>query len=153
MQTQIVFANPAFAKYLNFPDVDPDPDTLEVIQGLEEQIYENFQDRSEDSKNYAHYDARWIDLTGEGVPALFVLPVHLCGASNCTIIGFEERDGEWVKIYELFGGEGLDVKTSKTNGYFDIQQYRGLGAARGFEIESHWNGEKYVTDEAREIKY
>ena len=97
--------------------------------------------------------ASWVKLSAKEEPSLFVmLGGKYCGSGGCPIFGFGETERGWSKIYFQFGGEGVELLSTSTNGRRDIRQYEGMGAAESLEIISRWNKAAYVPAVTRQIR-
>jgi hypothetical protein len=91
----------------------------------------------------AHTQAMWVNVVDGEDPYLFVMPIDKCGASDCTIVGFQKLSSGWVKVYEVFGGEGLKILDTKTQNHHDIEQYESRGAGSFIIKTSKWNSNRY----------
>ena len=109
---------------------DTDESALEVMDTLPQQFPEGTP-------------ASFVELIDGGPDYLFVMPVDKCGAADCTIIGFEKISDGWVKIYEVFGGDGLKILETKTQDHRDIQQYESQEDSDFIIKTSKWNIDKY----------
>jgi hypothetical protein len=85
----------------------------------------------------------WVNIVDGEDPYLFVMPIKKCGASDCTILGFQKLSSGWVKIYEVFGGDGLKILDTKTQNHHDIEQYESRGAGSFIIKTSKWNSNSY----------
>ena len=86
----------------------------------------------------------WIKLAANEKPYLFILPADKCGASDCTIVGYKNTSKGWVKVYEVFGGDGLEILDRKTKKHNDIEQYESRGSGEYIVKTSKWNNGKYA---------
>ena len=91
----------------------------------------------------AHTQTMWVNIVDGEDPYLFVMPIDKCGASDCTIFGFQKLSGDWVKVYEVFGGDGLKILDTKTRNHHDIEQYESQGAGNFIIKTSKWNFDRY----------
>lgn len=77
-----------------------------------------------------------VDLNGDGVDELIVMPVEICGnvirgaSGNGPIYIYQKRGDVWVNIGETVGNQ-LRVKTEKTNNYYNIETNYHMSAVSG----------------------
>lgn len=77
-----------------------------------------------------------VDLNGDGVEELIVMPVEICGivirgaSGNGPIYIYQKRGDMWVNIGEMVGNQ-LRVKTEKTNDYYSIETNYHMSAVSG----------------------
>jgi hypothetical protein len=91
----------------------------------------------------ADTETMWVNLVDGEDPYLFVVPIDKCGASDCTIFGFQKLSSGWVKVYEVFGGDGLKILDTKTRNHHDIEQYESRGAGDFIIKTSKWKSDRY----------
>lgn len=87
--------------------------------------------------------ALWVKLAQNESPTLFLMPTELCGASDCKIIGFQNTSRGWKKIYEVFGGDSLEILNTKTQNHSDVVQHESQGGGDFIIKTSHWNLDHY----------
>jgi len=86
----------------------------------------------------------WVKISRDESPYLFaMLQGSYCGSGGCAIYGFRNVNGKWRKAYFCFGGEGLEVLDTSSNGHRDLRQDEQDGAAMETEITSVWDGQEY----------
>ena len=96
------------------------------------------------------FDSRLEDLNEDNIEEVIVFPVfcyddgsYVRGASyNGPIFIFQKEDHKWEKIFNG-GGNVLNIRNVKTNGYFNIETYWHMGATEGTFTCYQWSGEKY----------
>ena len=91
----------------------------------------------------AHTQTMWVNIVDGEDPYLFVMPIDKCGASDCTILGFQKLSNGWVKVYQVFGGDGIKVLDTKTQNHHDVEQYESRGAGSFIIKTSKWNSNRY----------
>lgn len=80
--------------------------------------------------------SRSIDLNGDGMEEMLVMPIEVCdnvirGASgNGPIYIFQKKDDTWVNIGEVLGNL-LRVRYEKTNNYYNIETNYHMSACSG----------------------
>ena len=84
----------------------------------------------------------WVKISGSERKYLFVLLPWECGV-NCTIYGFRRTSKGWAKVYDVEGGDDIEVLKSQTSGHHDLQGTEVDSASSGFELTSHWDGNRY----------
>lgn len=102
------------------------------------------QDKLDESMSLvAASTAAWVQVSDKEPPFLFVIVQPYCGASDCMIFGYRNSAGKWNKVYQLFGGDGLEVLDSGSKGYRDLRQYESQGEGKTLVLTSHWIDERY----------
>ena len=87
--------------------------------------------------------AAWVRVDDGEPPYLFVIIISECGASDCYIIGLRPSKSGWVKVYEIFGGDGITLLDTKTNGHRDIEQDMSGVDGHYIALTSHWAVDSY----------
>jgi hypothetical protein len=96
-------------------------------------------------------ETAWVKLSEAKPPYLFIM-LHgsgYCGSGGCAIYGFRKTKGGWRRIYFHFGGEGIELLNTTTDGHRDIRQDEPAGEGRMVEVTSRWNGSSYRADAER----
>lgn len=84
----------------------------------------------------------WVSIAADEPKYLFAMLPWACGV-NCPIYGFRKTPLGWRKVYEVGGGDGIEVLNSKVRGHRDLRQYEEDSAANGTILTSHWDGTQY----------
>jgi hypothetical protein len=87
--------------------------------------------------------AAWVRVDDDEPSYLFVIINSECGASDCDIIGLRPTKSGWVKVYDVFGGDGITLLDTKTNGHRDIEQDMSGGEGHYIALTSHWAKNSY----------
>ena len=91
-----------------------------------------------------HALTAWARIENSAPRYLFVLPGGgYCGATNCLILGFRKTASGWIRVYSQFGGDGIEVLDTSTNGHRDLRQWEGSAGEGMVVITSHWSGSAY----------
>lgn len=133
----LLLASSAYAQDVSFADA-PDEDAQDAIRQLHFYAF--------------NIKAEWVTLVDGEPPYLFLMPIDQCGASDCTISGYEHSDKGWHKIYQVFGGDSIKVLTTKTEDHSDIEQYESHGTNSYIIKTSHWHGQEYDKPEENTVR-
>jgi hypothetical protein len=94
-------------------------------------------------EDYA-YGASSLDLNNDGIKEFIIEPSEICGyfvggaSGNRKFYAVQKLGNDWKQIGD-FGGNTYNVKSKKTNGYYNIITYAHLSSASGMLTYYEWD--------------
>jgi len=147
--TVLLFLSGTTARALDVVLTPPDAAALTVIRTV---LGNQIRHEMQDPVGWRHFGSdlkdatmpAWVRIASAERPYLFVFITPECGASDCTIIGLRPVGDAWVKVYEVFGGDGLTVLDSITDGHHDLRQSVSRGGGHNDLLTSRWSKDRYA---------